>query len=98
MTKVFISQPMNGKTNEQIRIEREGVIHNLIERGFEIIDTVISDNPPSTVKDSIWYLGKSILMLAQANAAYFMYGWRDARGCIIEHEIVLKYNVPIIHD
>ena len=95
--KIFISQPMQGKTNEQIRIERENVEINLKESGFEIIDSIIAEDAPKTSREGAWYLGKSILLLSQADAAYFMNGWDKARGCIIEHEVVEKYCIPIIH-
>jgi len=45
-----------------------------------------------------WYLGKSIQMLAQSDAAYFMEGWNKARGCCIEHTVAEQYGIRIIHD
>ena len=87
--KIMISQPMRGKTNEQIRQEREKLVKELENQGHEVIDTVldISEN-----KSPIYYLSKSIELLDQADAVIFMRGWQDARGCKIEHQIALEYG------
>ena len=58
--KVFISQPMNGKTDEQIREERRIVeirLHRKLNEKFEILDTVF-DLDEGT--HPLVYLGKSI--------------------------------------
>lgn len=39
--KIMISQPMKGKTNEQIRNERAELVIRLQEEGIEVVDTVL---------------------------------------------------------
>ena len=87
--KIMISQPMRGKTNEQIREEREGLVRILQEEGHEVIDTVldISEN-----KSPIYYLSKSIELLDKADGVVFMKGWQEARGCRIEHQVAVDYG------
>ena len=87
--KIMISQPMKGKTNEQIRAERVDLIKKLEEEGHEVIDTVldISEN-----KSPIYYLSKSIELLDQVDAVVFMEGWQEARGCRIEYTIAVEYG------
>ena len=87
--KIMISQPMRGKTNEQIRKEREELVRRLQEEGHEVIDTVldISEN-----KSPIYYLSKSIELLDKADGVVFMKGWQEARGCRIEHIIAYEYG------
>ncbi len=84
--KIMISQPMRGKSNEQIREERAELILKLEAEGHEVIDTVldISEN-----KSPLFYLSKSIELLDKADAVVFMPGWQQARGCRIE-EICAK--------
>lgn len=36
--------------------------------------------------------------MANADAVYFMEGWQNARGCVIEHMICEKYGIKILHD
>lgn len=87
--KIMISQPMRGKTNEQIREERAKLVRKLEEQGHEVIDTVldISEN-----KSPIYYLSKSIELLDKADGVVFMKGWQEARGCKIEHIIAYEYG------
>ena len=87
--KIMISQPMAGKTNEQILDERKELVRELQNEGHIIIDTVldISEN-----KSPIYYLAKSIELLDQADAVVFMKGWQEARGCKVEHFIALEYG------
>lgn len=85
----MISQPMRGKTNEQIRKERKELVKRLQEEGHEVIDTVldISEN-----KSPIYYLSKSIELLDKADAVVFMKGWQEARGCRIEYTVAVEYG------
>ena len=87
--KIMISQPMRGKTNEQIREERVELVRRLQEEGHEVIDTVldISEN-----KSPIYYLSKSIELLDKADGVVFMKGWQEARGCRIEYTIAVEYG------
>lgn len=87
--KLMISQPMRGKTNEQIRAERAELILKLEAEGHEVVDTVldISEN-----KSPIYYLAKSIELLDKADAVVFMPGWQQARGCRIEFQVAQEYG------
>ena len=88
--KVMISQPMNGKTEEQIRNERKYLVRELEEEGYEVLDNVFEDFDDDV--SPIYYLAKSIEILDQADIVVFMEGWENARGCVIEHEIALFYH------
>jgi len=95
--KVMISQPMRGKTEEQVRAERAELVEILTEQGYEVVDTVFSDftnqgNMP------LKYLAKSLEFIADVDAVYFMDGWQDARGCRIEHQVCVDYGIEIIRD
>ena len=103
MSKVFISQPMSGKSEEQILKERQDAMIKLMsiypDKEIEVIDSYIEETPDKKVKnDGVWYLGVSILLLSQAEVAYFMKGWDDARGCILEHNIAVAYGIPTIEE
>lgn len=87
--KIMISQPMRGKSNEQIREERAELILKLEAEGHEVIDTVldISEN-----KSPLFYLSKSIELLDKADAVVFMPGWQETRGCRIEEMCAKEYG------
>lgn len=94
----MISQPMRGKTNEEIRKEREKLIRQLELNGHEVVDTIINKEPPKNIDEAIYYLSKSIEFISRVDAVYFMKGWEKARGCKIEHEVAIEYDKQIFYD
>nr|DAR49013.1 MAG TPA: N-deoxyribosyltransferase [Caudoviricetes sp.] len=98
MKKVFISQPMRGKTETEILAERNRIIEeiqNLIG-DHEVLDTYFDDF--GECSKPLQYLAKSLWMLADADCAYFASGWHGARGCRIEHDSAVAYDVEILKD
>ena len=89
MTKVMISQPMRGKTNEEIKKEREGLIFAIENTGGEYLDSVLDISEERT---PLFYLSKSIEYLDEADVIYFMPGWEKSRGCKIEFECAKAYG------
>ena len=89
MSKVFISQPMGGKTNLEIKKERRELVKELNKQGFEVLNTILDLGDNAT---SLQYLAKSIEIMDSADIVLFMPNWEKARGCIIEHEVALKYG------
>lgn len=89
--KIMISQPMKGKTEEQIRSERAELVKKLEEKGHEVVDTIFAEETPEG-DARLYYLAKSIEAMSKVDAVVFMPGWENARGCQIEHEIAVKYN------
>ena len=95
--KVMISQPMKGKTNEQIRKEREKLVKRLEEEGHEVVDTVFEE-APADEDIAIYMLSQSIRYIGKVDALYFMEGWEKARGCKIEHEVAVQYGKKVYYD
>ena len=94
--KIMISQPMKGKTNEQIREERAELVQRLIEEGHEVLDTVF-ENAPADEDVAIYMLSQSIRYVGKADALYFTRGWENARGCKIEHEVAVQYGKEVFY-
>ena len=67
--KIMISQPMHGKTKEMIKQDRLEIVKQLEAEGHEIINTVIDINID---RDPLYYLGKCISMMADADAVIFI--------------------------
>lgn len=94
MKKLFISQPMRGKTDEEILDERADAVQaarDALGEEVEVIDSFFQSAPADA--KPLWFLGESLKMLAKADIAYFAPGWRDARGCKIEHACAGAYGV-----
>lgn len=104
MKKAMISQPMAGKTNEEIIAARERAIHYLESHGYEIVNTLFTDEWYSNeamaergvVQIPLCFLAKSLENMSLCHVAYFCKDWENARGCVIEHDVAEKYGVEII--
>lgn len=103
MIRLFISQPMNGKTYKEIQEEKKRAIERIKRKmktdDIEVIDTYIKENPPKETKNNgAWYLGKSLVMLSTADIAYFIGKWDRYKGCRIEHECAKEYGIEIVEE
>lgn len=98
MKKLFISQPMNGKSKEEILADRKDALRcarEIVGDEIEVIDTYFETN--QDVKNTaLWFLGRSLELLATADVAYFAPGWKNARGCKIEHICAEQYGINIV--
>lgn len=101
MKKVFISMPMNGKTDEEIVKEFRVIKKRVLDLfdGCQVIDSVFSifdlENNANT---PIHYLGRSIELLADADVVYFAKGWEMARGCLIEYQVAKTYGKTCVEE
>lgn len=104
--KAMLSQPMAGKTDAEIITTREKAISALKEKGFEIVNTLFTDEWYSkeqmemrgVVQIPLCFLAKSLENMSLCHAAYFCKGWENARGCRIEHEAAVAYGLEIIYE
>jgi hypothetical protein len=98
MKKLFISQPMKGKTDKEILKERMTAIEKAKEftgEDVEVLETFF-DNFDENAKP-LHYLAESIKFLANADVVYFASGWNTARGCKIEHHCAREYGIKCIY-
>ncbi len=97
MKKLFISQPMRDKIDEEIKTERAKIIDIVTEKfgEVEIIDSFFESAPHDA--KPLWFLGKSLELLSNADIAYFAKDWDKYRGCKIEHTCATEYGIEVIH-
>lgn len=97
MKKLFISCPMKGRTKENIKksMERMHKIAEIVfDQELEAIDTYIEDVPATDVRhSSIWYLGESIKMLAEADYFIGVDYTEVFSGCNVEREVARRYGI-----
>jgi hypothetical protein len=101
MKKVFISMPMNGKTDEEIINEFKATKKRVLDifGGCEVIDSVFSNfDLENNANTPIHYLGRSIELLADADIVYFVKGWEMARGCLIEYQVAKTYGKTCVEE
>ena len=106
MKKVMLSQPIAGKTDAEMIATREKAIRVLEEKGYEIVNTLFTDEwynkenmeQRGVVQIPLCFLAKSLENMSLCHAAYFCKGWEDARGCRIEHEAAVAYGLEVIYE
>lgn len=106
MKKAMLSQPMAGKTDEEIVATRERAIKALEARGYEVVNTLFTDEWYSTESMEnrgvenipLCFLAKSLENMSLCHAAYFCKGWENARGCRLEHDAAVAYGLEIIYE
>lgn len=101
--KAMISQPMAGKTDEEIAATRDLAVAKLLQMGYEVADTVynFTDEQLKALEVEnvpVYYLGSSIQAMSRCTTVYFLKGWEDARGCKIEHEVAEAYGLEVLHE
>lgn len=104
--KAMLSQPMAGKTDEEIIATRENAISTLKEKGYEIVNTLFTDEwynrdameKRGVIHIPLCFLAKSIENMSLCHAAYFCKGWENARGCRIEHDVAKAYGLTILYE
>ncbi len=98
MKKLFVSVPMEGRTEEEIKtsIQKMKKIAEIYEgEELELIDSYIEDNPPKDSKEAVWYLGESLKKLAQADVFIGICESYDWNGCYIERKTAERYGVKM---
>ena len=104
--KAMLSQPMAGKTEQEITDTRNRAIAALEARGYEVVNTLFTDEWYSkekmqergVVQITLCFLAKSLENMSLCHAAYFCRGWENARGCRIEHDAAKAYGLEIIYE
>lgn len=107
MKKVFVSVPMSGKSDFEVRRDIDKVQQNVIYKDYfkgeeiEFVDNVLSkselelfDLIDDAKNKNLLYLGAAITKMATVDAIVFAPGWGVARGCGIEYEVAKAYKIP----
>ena len=106
---IFISQPMTGKSEEEILATRQKAIdeiHQLASKDGEqvnIIDSYIDDATRNefqgrmgdAINWDIYWLSQSLQKLATANTIWLCEGWEHSKGCNVEVECAIQYGLGI---
>lgn len=102
--KAMISQPMGGKSGEDILLVRAKAEETLKHIGYDVVDTWFnddwaSDHIPADVKNKpLFYLAKSLEEMSKVDLVYFCKGYEDYRGCRIERTVAEYYNLTIMYE
>ena len=106
MKKAMLSQPMAGKTNEEIVATREKAIKFLESNGYEVVNTLFTDEWYSqekmtergVVQIPLCFLAKSLENMSLCHVAYFCKSCEKTRGSKIEHDAAVAYGLEVIYE
>ena len=90
----FISQPMSGKSDDEIlsvREEVKAIIREKYGDNVFIIDSFIKSN-----KSPVYMLGTSISLMSHADVVVFAKDWDKSRGCRIEYQVAKEYGIECV--
>lgn len=96
MKKLFVSVPMKGRTLEEIKdsfSKMKIIAEAYMGEELEEVASYIIENPPIGVNEPIWYLAKSLEILATADV---FIGLDDAwmfPECEIEKSVAKEYGI-----
>ncbi len=102
----MISQPMRGKIQAEINATREKAISTLEDAGYEVVNTLFTDDWGSqqdleeqgVVQIPLAFLAKALGNMSRCHAVYFCDGWMHARGCQVEHLAAQLYELRVIYE
>ena len=106
---IFISQPMTGKSEEEILATRQKEIEKIHQLASEkdiqvrIIDSYVDDATRKHFEErltydinwDIYWLSQSLQNLAMADAIWLCDGWEHSKGCNVEVECAIQYGLGI---
>lgn len=100
--KLFISMPMRNKELDEIRAKRDALAHateEYVHQELDVIDSIYpgnTDDKKST--NPLYWLGKALQDMNDANIVVFAKGWQKAKGCVIEHAAAEAYGKIIYQE
>ena len=108
---IFISQPMTGKSEEEILATRQEAIDKIHQLASEkdiqvrIIDSYVDDATRKHFEErltddinwDIYWLSQSLQKLAIADMIWLCDGWEYSKGCNVELECAIQYGLDIVY-
>lgn len=96
MKKLFVSVPMKGRTETDIKAsiaKMKKIAEAYEEEELELIDSYIEEEPPVECDRSVWYLSKSLERLAAADIFIGITDTTGWPGCKIESDVARLYDI-----
>lgn len=99
VVKVFISQPMAGRTDEAITAERIKAISTVEKKysAWYVVEIDSFNKGALNNSDPVTELGRCVSLMTDADVVVFCDGWQYSRGCNVEHEVAIQYDIPCMY-
>ena len=100
MKRVFICQPIENKTIEEIKKVREDTVNFLESQGYEIINKTFEDELDISEQSRhsiLKIIGKNIHRMSNCDGIYCIEGWTLSKNCRVERLAALLYDIEILN-
>lgn len=87
---------MKGLTQEEILKKRDEIKRTFQDQGWRFVETMQDTLPADIANVSLWCLAAGLVNMAKCDYVIFLKGWRNARGCRLEHDACEAYGVKTI--
>ena len=98
--KIYISIPITGHDLQEQTAKAEKLAAVIRTLGHEPVSPFDTPAAPSHLTEQeaySYYIGCDLEQLLLCDGAYFVRGWERSRGCNIEHEAAVIYELRIFH-
>ena len=92
MRSVFLSVPMNGKTDDEIKDELDYLKTHLRPEDVAVDNFI--EKPANS--ERLYCLAEAIKKIGECDAIILHPNWRSSKGCRIEYRVAIEYGIPII--
>ena len=94
--RVYISQPTIGKTEAEIARTTRVLMERAKKRfgEVELLEVKLCGIPEDA--QPLWFLGKALETMSQADVVYFANGWEKSKRCRLENQCAMAYGLNII--
>lgn len=97
--RVYISQPMCGKTKKEIEAKLVPICTVLERAGYAVTMGYMDGGAPDDANKALWSLGKSISILSECDALLYIGEWNGVsdvpQGCKVEMDCADYYGIPV---
>lgn len=101
MNNVFISIPMNGRSDSEVEKEIKEItdyIHKTYGEDVYVMDNLHISKAKMYLKNPrLYYLGHAIETMAKCDTVVFAKGFSDAKGCRIEEAVAIEYGLDRLY-
>ena len=94
--RIYISIPISGYPIEEQKVKAREIANKLRNLGHEPVNPF--DTPPpsgisSDKEQYAYYIGEDIKRLLTCDAVYLCNGWHESKGCRLETQTALIYDM-----
>lgn len=100
MKKIFISVPMNGRTDKAIKRsikQMHKIAEIMLGEKLEIISSYSDESVPENANEAVWRLGESIKKMSEADYFAGVHYTSMFKGCNIEADVARSYGIKCIY-